>query len=197
MNKRQIQKQKTRKMILQTAKKLFIVQGFLNTTTAQIAVECGIAHGTLFLHFKSKDILIIEILDQQLEQISFKIMELIRDTIDLEEILKKYLDFLQKEEDFFSVLARELPFYPEQLRRKIIFRESLIRSKFTKVIEKGTASGSLIECDAIMANTFLFSTINYYLSLKSLFVSEGSVISKFKDKIISTFLKLLSKGDNK
>ena len=120
MNKRQVQKQKTRRLILQKAKEIFIDQGFLNTSTAQIATASEIAHGTLFLHFKSKDMLIIEILDQQLEQISKKIMELIRDTIGLEEILGKYLDFLEEEEDFFSVLARELPFYPEQLRRKII-----------------------------------------------------------------------------
>lgn len=197
MNKREIQKQKTRKLILQTARKIFIEQGFLATTTAQIAAQCGIAHGTLFLHFKNKENLIIEILDQQLEQISFKIVELIRDSSDLKEILSRYLDFIEEAEDFFSVLARELPFYPEQLRRKIIFRESLIRSKFTRVIEQGITSGQLINCDPVMATAFLFSTINYYLSLKTIFVSDGSVIKKFKAKIITNFLTFLTRGESR
>ncbi len=191
MNKRQLQKERTRKLILSGAKKSFINQGFLNTTTSAIASDCGIAHGTLFLHFKNKENLIIEILDLQLEQISLKIMELIRDTKDLEEILNRYLEFLQDEEDFFCVIARELPFYPDQLRRKILFRESLIRSKFVQALEKGIATGVFRTCDSKMANTFFFSTINYYLSLKPIFVTEGSVISKFKNKIISTYITML------
>jgi AcrR family transcriptional regulator len=196
MNKRQLQKQKTRKLILKNAKKCFIEQGFLNTTTAQIATECGIAHGTLFLHFKNKETLIIEILDQQLETISIKIIKLIQDSKNLQDILSKYLEFLGMEEDLFSVLARELPFYPDQLRRKIIFRDSLIRSKFVKAIQRGIEAGDFINCDSVAANTFLFSTINYYLSLKSIFVTDESVINKFKDQIISTFISFLTRRED-
>jgi len=197
MNKRQIQKKKTREIILKQAKKCFTEKGFLNTTTSEIASESKIAHGTLFLHFKSKDMLIIEILDLQLEAISLKIIELIRDTNALEEILIKYLELLQKEEGFFYILAKELPFYNEQLRRKIIFRESIIRSKFVKAINEGIDKGSYIECDSVTATTFLFSIINHYLSLKEIYVSEGSVISKFKTRIVSTFISFLSKGEER
>lgn len=196
MNKRKIQKEKTRKHILNVAKKNFINRGFLKTTTSAIASDSGIAHGTLFLHFKNKDTLIIEILDQQLEQISFKIMELIRDTRDLEIILERYLEFIQQEEDFFCVLARELPFYQEQLRRKILFRESLIRSKFVKAIETGIGSGLYKNCDSRMTNNFFFSTINYYLSLKPIFVTDGSVIEKFKKRIISTYITMLLREES-
>jgi len=193
MNKRQVQKQETRNFILKQAKNCFINKGFLQTTTSEIAAECGIAHGTLFLHFKNKENLIIEILDQQLEMISLKIIELIREACDLEEMLNNYLEFIQREEDFFHTISRELPFYSNELRRKIIFRESLIRDKFVKAIDEGIARGNFIVCDSVMAVTFLFSTISYYLSLKNIFVSEGSVIARFKSKIISTFLSFLTR----
>jgi len=193
MNKRQLQKQKTRKLILQTAKQYFIGKGFLKTTTAEIASECGIAHGTLFLHFRNKEMLIIEILDQQLESISLGILELIKDSRSLEEMLGNYLQFIEQEEDFFIVIAKELPFYSEELRRKIIFRESYIRSKFSKAIARGIEEGIFIECDPVTANTYLFSIINYYLSLKEIFVTEGSVIGKFREKIISTFMDFISR----
>jgi AcrR family transcriptional regulator len=196
MNKRQVQKQQTRNLILQQAKNCFISKGFLNTTTSEIATECGIAHGTLFLHFNNKEILIIEILDQQLEIISLKIIELIREAYDLKEMLNNYLDFIEREEDFFHTITRELPFYSDELRRKIIFRESLIRKKFVKAIDEGIARGNFITCDSVMAATFLFSTISYYLSLKNIFVSEGSVIAKFKDKIILTFLSFLTRRED-
>lgn len=41
--------------ILNTALALFVEQGFYSTSTAQIAKQAGVATGTLFHHFKSKD----------------------------------------------------------------------------------------------------------------------------------------------
>ena len=191
MNKRQIQKKKTRELILQMAKSEFVKKGFLNTTTSEIAEKAGIAHGTLFLHFKNKDSLIVEILDRELEEISSIIQNLISRAIDLEQLLLQYLDLLQEEEELFVVLARELPFYNEELRRKILFRDSIIRSHFHKAIELGIKEKRYRDVDVTSAVMFLFGTINYYLSLKPIFLKEGSVIKKFKPSIIKTFRQLL------
>jgi len=197
MNKRQLQKQKTREHILKIAKQEFVEKGFLNTTTNQIALQAGIAHGTLFLHFKNKDKLIVEILDQELDQISSSIQELVVQSADLEQMLIQYLNLLEEDEKLFSVLARELPFYPEELRRKILFRDSIIRSHFRSVIEAGIGAGKYRKLDPSTVVTFLFGTINYYLSLRSIFVENGSVIAKFKTKIVNTFKALLICNEEK
>ncbi|HHE64642.1 MAG TPA: TetR/AcrR family transcriptional regulator, partial [Bacteroidetes bacterium] len=115
MNKRKLQKQKTRQKIVIAAKQEFIKNGFLNTSTAQIASQVGIAHGTLFLHFNNKNNLIMEILDRELAEINDSIHKVILSTGDLQEMLSSYLNELQEAEDFFSVIARELPFYPGEL----------------------------------------------------------------------------------
>jgi AcrR family transcriptional regulator len=47
-----------RDKILETAKRLFTKNGFEGTPTSLIAQEAGVATGTLFHHFKSKDTLI-------------------------------------------------------------------------------------------------------------------------------------------
>lgn len=47
-----------RARIVATALKLFCENGFQNTSTAVISKEAGVATGTLFLYFKSKDELI-------------------------------------------------------------------------------------------------------------------------------------------
>ncbi len=193
MNKRQIQKKKTRELILRIAKEMFIKNGFLNTTTSQIAQKAGIAHGTIFLHFKNKESLIIEIFDLELEEISSTIQELVFKAFDLEQLLKQYLELIQEEEDLFVVLARELPFYSEELRRKILFRESIIRSHFHKAIEIGIRKNRYRDVDVATAVTFLFGAINHYLRLKPIFVKEGSVIEKFKPSIIKTFKHLILK----
>jgi AcrR family transcriptional regulator len=191
VNKRKLQKQKTRELLLITAKEEFTKNGFLNTTTSQIATKAGIAHGTLFLHFKSKNTLIVEILDLELDQISTSIQKLVSEAADLEQMLILYLNMLQKDEDLFSVLARELPFYPEELRRTILFRDSIIRSHFQKTIKEGIELGKYRPINVTSAVSFLFGTINYYLSLKTIFVKDGSVIQKFETSIVSTFKTLL------
>ncbi|MCS5420353.1 MULTISPECIES: TetR/AcrR family transcriptional regulator [Psychrilyobacter] len=52
---------KKRKKIIEVATKLFVERGFHGTPTSLIAKEAGIATGTLFNYFKTKDILINEI----------------------------------------------------------------------------------------------------------------------------------------
>jgi AcrR family transcriptional regulator len=50
-----------REMILQTAMKLFIKKGIHSTSTASIAKKSGVATGTLFHHFKTKEELVNEL----------------------------------------------------------------------------------------------------------------------------------------
>jgi len=185
MNKRKEQKLKTRNLILKTAKEIFSENGFLNTATSQISAAAGIAHGTLFLHFPNKDSLVLEVLDKELAIISNEIQKLLENSFDFEELLKAYLELLTEREKLFAVLAKELPFYSDELRRKILFRESMIRSNFHKVLLDDIKEGKIRNCNVHAIVSFIFGTLNYYLSLKHIFVSKGSVIQKFKESILS------------
>ena len=188
-----MQKQFTREKIIRAAKQIFIEKGIINTATSQIAEAADIAHGTLFLHFPNKDSLVIELLDVELAKFSDNIKQLIIETTDIDTILEQYLNLIQAEEGFFSSLARELPDYKAELRRKILFRESLIREHFHQVIENGIEQKIYADIDIPSTLNFLFGTINYYLSLKTSFVQQGSVIEKFRDQIIDIFMKILEK----
>lgn len=48
-----------RKELLSAALKLFVENGFHGTPTSSIAKEAGVAHGTLFHYFKTKDELVV------------------------------------------------------------------------------------------------------------------------------------------
>jgi AcrR family transcriptional regulator len=61
-------KEKTRKSIIDNARKLFSKRGFDQTTTRDIASRAGIAAGTLFNYFPSKESLGMEIVAEALEQ---------------------------------------------------------------------------------------------------------------------------------
>src|SRR4051812_41682411 len=53
--KRDQNKERTREKILQAALGLFSKQGFEKTTTKQVSTKAGIAEGTLFNYFQTKE----------------------------------------------------------------------------------------------------------------------------------------------
>ena len=64
-----VDKQVIKKHIIDSSLNAFLKYGFHKTTMSQIAQEANIAKGTLYLYFKSKDILILDI-----TSLHFKIM---------------------------------------------------------------------------------------------------------------------------
>lgn len=60
-------KQERREIILATALELFERNSFSHVTMAQIAQECGLAKGTVYLYFKTKEELFLALLDAELD----------------------------------------------------------------------------------------------------------------------------------
>ena len=60
-------KQETRRRVLAAARKLFVTKGFDQATTRQVAAAAGIATGTLFNYFPSKEALAMSLLSEALE----------------------------------------------------------------------------------------------------------------------------------
>lgn len=62
-------KEKTRQAILRAALELFASQGFYRTTTKAISRKAGIAEGTLFNYFRTKEDLALYFLEQELDAV--------------------------------------------------------------------------------------------------------------------------------
>ena len=60
-------KEQTRTRVLAAARKLFVTKGFDQATTRQVAAAAGIATGTLFNYFPSKEALAMSLLSEALE----------------------------------------------------------------------------------------------------------------------------------
>jgi len=56
-----------RERILDGALKAFARKGFYNTKVSEIAAEAGVADGTIYLYFKSKDDLLISLFEDRME----------------------------------------------------------------------------------------------------------------------------------
>lgn len=64
--RRQLQKNETRRLILDTAYMLFEEQGYEQTTTRKLATRAGVAVGTVFQHFPDKASLLVAAFEDDL-----------------------------------------------------------------------------------------------------------------------------------
>jgi len=99
--------------ILATASRLFAGKGYSQTTTAEIAREAGVAEGTLYHHFGSKDGIFLTLFDETMEGYLAGIEEILARGATGRETLSAFARFhfdyvgLRKEE--FLILLRDFP----------------------------------------------------------------------------------------
>jgi len=67
--RREQRSQETRANIRRAAGKLILTKGLANTTVNEIAAAAGVSKGTFYLHFKSKEDLILEYADARLRHV--------------------------------------------------------------------------------------------------------------------------------
>ena len=80
-------KQETRRRIVECARKLFNDKGFEQTTTRDIAEAAGIAAGTMFNYFPTKEALAVTIVDEALDEARTEFEGRLRDDETLDEAL--------------------------------------------------------------------------------------------------------------
>ncbi|BAU26230.1 TetR family transcriptional regulator [Aneurinibacillus soli] len=101
---------KTKELIFQGALKAFAEKGFNETTMEQIAEICGVAKGTLYYNFSTKEDLYIFVMESGVQHFT----SMIRDYIEIvshddfrERVIRlteAHLDFFENQQDFCRLL---------------------------------------------------------------------------------------------
>jgi AcrR family transcriptional regulator len=76
--------------IIETALRLFVDNGFHGTATSKIAQEAGVANGTLFNYFKSKDELVVALYVSVKDDMALFLEKNIAKSDNLKEIMKSH-----------------------------------------------------------------------------------------------------------
>jgi len=94
-----------KEQIMNEAKKLFASKGYHDVRVDDVAKACGVAKGTLYLYFKSKADLFIQVFIEELDNIMGKVMDIIHSGIKLEDVLSELFDYFQnriRKDDYFK-----------------------------------------------------------------------------------------------
>ncbi len=99
-----------KQLIMEKALELFAKQGFEATSVQQITEHCSISKGAFYLSFKSKDELIIALVDQFMMQMTSDIDYIVRNTKEEQLLYEFYFVIYQafhKHSDFAKILMKE------------------------------------------------------------------------------------------
>jgi AcrR family transcriptional regulator len=187
------QKEATRQRILECALTEFRRQGYLKANTASIARAAGVAHGTIFLHFHTKDELLFELIRRRLILVSNKLFDVVKDSESFEILLRIHLNHIDEELEFESMIARELPVMPVHLRRQIITIRGGILADFYQAMEKEIRLGLFRAVDPAVALQFWFGTLTYYLANQDMFAPKDQIIHEKGEDMIRYFINTLKR----
>src|SRR5262245_19034602 len=101
-----------RERILDAAVKVFAQEGFYNAKVSQIAQAAGVADGTIYLYFKSKDDLLISLFEDRMELVNRTLKEALasaRGAVDrLKAVVRLHLELVEKNRHMAEVICVEL-----------------------------------------------------------------------------------------
>lgn len=193
MNKRQEQKEKTRKLLLYTAMEVFSENGLLSARTSDIAIRANVSHGAIFVHFPTREDLLVAVVNEFGEKITARLHELLQEQNGLDTMLFAYLQVIAEYEAFYIKLVSEITLLPIIVRHEIVMIQSAISHHICQQAEKLMKQGEIKEMPLhLLFNTWL-GLVHYYLMNKDLFAPQDSVVTKYGDVLVKHFMMLILK----
>lgn len=175
--------------ILKSALKLFVEYGFHATPTSKIAKEAGVANGTLFHYYKTKEDLILALYRHTMEQLSTYVYPMVRKEDSLELVFKSiYTNTIvwsleNKAESSFIQQFSSSPFH-FLISTEDINSQTAILMDF---IHEGIKTANLKPLPADLLQTL----INSHISGITQYLSAGEFSSVKQNKIIKESFEML------
>ena len=187
------------KKIIEVAITCFAEKGYSNTSTSEIAKKAGVAEGTIFRHYGTKENLLLSIMVPFLKDF-FPVMadellgELMNDQTSLEDFLRALLKnrsaFLAENREIFQVFIKEI-FYKEELRNELFSTVSSVASShIIKVIEVFKRRGDIRDIPNELVLKMLMTVIS------GMFISNFVLLNKqtISEEEIEEAIIFITKG---
>jgi len=174
---RTLQRAATRRQLLDAGLRVVAECGFAGATTAAIAQASGKAHGTVFVHFRTRDELVEELVGEIGSAMSNRLSETTSSEPGLAEVVDAHLAALAEHEVIYARLLDELSTLPASARARVFALQSGIGWRLRQAYERALARGEVRALDPVaLSNTWIALT-NHHLLNRDLFAPGASVIA--------------------
>lgn len=193
MSKRHQQKQSTREQLLAVARKTVAEHGFAATSTAAIAKAVGKAHGTIFVHFPTRDAL-VEALINDIGATMTAALATIPDGADVgvHGVMDAHLDALLENEALYAQILRESTQLPASARARLLAFQSGVAWRLRAALSRDVDAGRLRPADPTAVANLWIAQCNHYLINRDLFAPNALVCAERRDEIKANLLALLN-----
>jgi AcrR family transcriptional regulator len=192
--KRAKQKAESRQRLIDAALRVFARNGILAATSAEIAEEAGLSHGSLFSHFGSQEALLAEAISTFGALATSRLHELCERGAGTREVLAAHLETISEREDFYSRLVVEAPMLPPVARQSLVIVQSTIAFHLAPALEADRAAGLIRDLALpLLFNTWL-GLIHYYLANRDLFAPGASLVERRGEELLDHFMSMISIG---
>lgn len=182
-----------RRSILQAAVEVFAQQGFAAARTRDIAARAGIAEGTIYLYFDSKDELLLTAFREAVEEFSASIGRLLRDDRPLVERLSDFIasqfERIEADPALATVLlfeSRQTPrFYEGSVREVLRTYASAVEQLLESGIERGELRGDV---DVPLARRMLIGALEE-VELGWLLSDRSRPLTPLAERVATTFVR--------
>ena len=168
---------KTKRKIFETSMKLFAEKGYDATSIEEITATVGVAKGTLYYHFSSKE----EIFNFLIEEG----IKLLQNSIDIKTdkikaIVLIEIKIVNKYEDFITILLSQ--FYGKEARNKMCQKHVFeYIGKIEKIVEEGMKKGEIKQGDPKVIASEIYALIASTLVYKMKNENEIDIIKTYKE----------------
>ena len=175
--------------IIRVAAKLFSDKSFHDVTMDEIAEQVGVAKGTLYLYFSSKENLYLEILEHTFDSIESLLETEVAKSDSAPEKLKKVLsiiiNFYRKNIDVLKILSRdETHLIREHHELTERWRQRRI-NLYEKIIKKGITEGSFKTTNTELAAFILYGSVGAVMVFYDLEKSPEVIAEEMYSEIAS------------
>ena len=168
-----------REQILKIASELFSEKSYHDVTVDEIAGAVGVAKGTIYLYFPSKERLYLEILEYSFEAIESLLEKEIAKSdsapVKLKKVLRLIFEFYQMNLDVLRILSRD---ETHLIREHFEFTERwrLRRIKlYEKILEKGQREGSFRPMNTKLVAIVIFGLVRSVMFFYEIDRSAGEI----------------------
>ncbi|HXW20946.1 MAG TPA: TetR/AcrR family transcriptional regulator [Roseiarcus sp.] len=188
---RKEQKEATHRRLVEIGIDFFAERGFANSNTADFAKAAEVSHGTVFLHFPTREALVLRVLDAFGDRLATALKIAMEGEARLEGVLRAHLGVLREYEPFYARLVQEGPLLPMKARSLLFILHASVSHRMNVVAQREAASGSLRRIPRHQLFNTWIALIHYYIANRDIFAPGDSVLDAKGEELVDCFLKLV------
>lgn len=196
-SQRKNSRDKTRERLIECALELFAQKGIEQAMTLDLAKKAGLSHGTVFLHFRTRE----ELISAVVVEFGKKIVEMMemetRSVEGLKDALLAHLRVLRSHEQAYARIIEESHSLPKDARAVMISTQNFISDCITRHAKREMDDGKLKEIPLPFLFNSWLGTVHHYLSMREFFCPGESLLMAMGDVIARNFLTMAKKEEQK